>query len=90
MGSGNGCGTECVPPSVTTLFTPIHAHHGSAENGTTHTLNMGGKWSSAIFHELMELTAGPWWARWKAEQAAAGEPVTPPPQKRTGAAAVLP
>lgn len=69
----------------------LQTHCTSAENGTTHTLNMGGKWSSAIFHELMDLSAGSWWARWKAEQAAAGVPtMPPPPQKKTGAAAVLP
>ena len=63
-----------------------------AENGTTHTLDMEGKWSSVIYQELLDLAAGPWWARWKAEQAENGTPVTPhpPPQKKTGAAAVLP
>lgn len=63
-----------------------------AENGTTHTLDMEGKWSSAIFQELMDLSAGAWWQRWKNEQAAAGRPTIPPPppQQKTGAAAVLP
>ncbi|KAI0825320.1 hypothetical protein BC628DRAFT_1374550 [Trametes gibbosa] len=63
------------------------------KNGTTHTLDLGGKWSSAIFHELMDLSAGPWWHKWKRERAAAGEPALPPPPvqtPKTGAAAVLP
>ncbi|TBU46296.1 hypothetical protein BD309DRAFT_954380 [Dichomitus squalens] len=62
------------------------------KNGTTRTLNMDGKWSSAIYHELMDLTAGSWWQRWKNEQAAAGISTTPypPPQKKSGVAAVLP
>ncbi|RPD70846.1 hypothetical protein L226DRAFT_538661 [Lentinus tigrinus ALCF2SS1-7] len=64
------------------------------KNGTTHTVDMEGKWSSAIFHELMDLSAGAWWQRWKNEQTAAGLSTTPPPppvpQKKTGAAAVLP
>ncbi|KAI0641088.1 hypothetical protein C8Q79DRAFT_1003830 [Trametes meyenii] len=63
------------------------------KNGTTHKLDIDGKWSSTIFHDLMDLSAGSWWQKWKKERAAAGEPVTPlpPSQKaKTGAAAVLP
>ncbi|KAI8983279.1 hypothetical protein BD414DRAFT_523181 [Trametes punicea] len=61
------------------------------KNGTTHKLTLDGKWSTTIFSELMELSAGPWWQKWKKERAAAGEHATPPPPKpKTGAAAVLP
>ncbi|KAI0369860.1 hypothetical protein BV20DRAFT_967190 [Pilatotrama ljubarskyi] len=63
------------------------------KNGTTHKLNLDGKWSTAIFHELMDLSAGPWWQKYKKERAASGEPAvpSPPPQQpKTGAAAVLP
>ncbi|KAI9065772.1 hypothetical protein FKP32DRAFT_1708564 [Trametes sanguinea] len=61
------------------------------KNGTTHKLDIGGKWSTAIFNELMEISAGPWWQKWKRERATAGNAATPPPPKpKTGAAAVLP
>ncbi|KAI0757545.1 hypothetical protein C8Q80DRAFT_1216138 [Daedaleopsis nitida] len=62
------------------------------KNGTTLALDIEGKWSSAIFHELMDISAGSWWQRWKNEQVAAGLPSTPPPppQRKSGAAAVLP
>ncbi|KAI0761162.1 hypothetical protein BD413DRAFT_591883 [Trametes elegans] len=61
------------------------------KNGTTHNLDINGKWSTTIFSELMELSAGPWWQKWKKQQAQAGRSAPPPPQKsKTGAAAVLP
>ncbi|OJT12885.1 hypothetical protein TRAPUB_10582 [Trametes pubescens] len=63
------------------------------KNGTTHKLDMDGKWSSTIFNELLDLSAGPWWQKYKRERAAAGESATPPPpvqRAKTGAAAVLP
>ncbi|KAH9939034.1 uncharacterized protein BXZ73DRAFT_44142 [Epithele typhae] len=62
------------------------------ENGTTHTVNMEGKWSNTIFSELMDVAAGPWWQQWKAENPnAPPTPMSVPrPQKKTGAAAVLP
>ncbi|CDO71733.1 hypothetical protein BN946_scf184920.g17 [Trametes cinnabarina] len=62
------------------------------KNGTTHKLDIDGKWSTAIFYELMELSAGSWWQKYKKERATVGQPTTPPPPPRakTGAAAVLP
>ena len=60
------------------------------ENGATHKLDIEGKWSTAIFNELMDLTAGPWWQKWKNEQGAATSakvPIPAPPRKKTGAAA---
>ncbi|EED77782.1 predicted protein, partial [Postia placenta Mad-698-R] len=44
-------------------------------DGTSRTLNMDQKWSSAIFQELMDLGGGSPWLRWKKERAAAGLPV---------------
>ncbi|KAI0656741.1 hypothetical protein C8Q70DRAFT_1008225 [Cubamyces menziesii] len=61
------------------------------KNGTTHKLDLDGKWSTTIFSELMELSAGSWWQKYKKERAAEGQPAIPPPQKpKSGAAAVLP
>ena len=65
---------------------------GGIENGVTHKLNMEGKWSSAIYTELMDLTAGSWWQKWKQQQSTGGQSAArvPPPQRKTGASAVLP
>ena len=62
------------------------------ESGTTHKVDMEGKWSSAIYTELMDLAAGSWWQKWKQQQATSGPSATrvPPPQKKIGASAVLP
>ncbi|PIL30775.1 hypothetical protein GSI_06943 [Ganoderma sinense ZZ0214-1] len=62
------------------------------KNGVTHKVNMEGKWSTAIYNELMELTAGSWWQKWKQQESSAGHLATriPPPPKKTGASAVLP
>ncbi|KAI0324454.1 hypothetical protein GY45DRAFT_1331544 [Cubamyces sp. BRFM 1775] len=61
------------------------------KNGATHKLDLDGKWSTTIFSELMELSAGSWWQKYKKDRAAAGESAIPPPQKaKSGAAAILP
>ncbi|KAI1790489.1 hypothetical protein LXA43DRAFT_1095438 [Ganoderma leucocontextum] len=62
------------------------------KNGTTHKLDVEGKWSSAIYTELMDLTAGSWWQKWKQQQATGGHSAArvPPSQKKTGVSAVLP
>ncbi|CCM06487.1 uncharacterized protein FIBRA_08756 [Fibroporia radiculosa] len=48
-------------------------------DGSTQTLNMNQKWSSAIFQELMDLGGGAPWQRWKKERIAAGLPIVDPP-----------
>lgn len=44
-------------------------------DGTIRTVNMQGKWSSAIFEELMEMGGGDAWQKWKEDRIAAGLPV---------------
>ncbi|KAF7375066.1 L51-S25-CI-B8 domain-containing protein [Mycena sanguinolenta] len=46
-------------------------------NGETQTLNLHGKWSTAIVRELMDSVATPSWERWKAEAARTGIPLIP-------------
>ena len=68
-----------------------------AEDGTSRTLDLDKKWSSAIFEELMDAAGGERWQAFKTERKAAGkEPVFPIPTVRTplvkkeGVAAALP
>ncbi|KAJ6513451.1 hypothetical protein C8R45DRAFT_776702, partial [Mycena sanguinolenta] len=49
----------------------------SFRNGETQTLNLHGKWSTAIVRELMNSVATPSWERWKAEAARTGVPLIP-------------
>jgi len=49
----------------------------SFRDGQTQTLNLHGKWSTAIVRELMDSVATPSWERWKAEAARAGVPLIP-------------
>ncbi|OBZ79426.1 hypothetical protein A0H81_00220, partial [Grifola frondosa] len=51
-----------------------------ADNGTKRTLSMEQKWSSTIFTELMDMTAGTWWAQWKKERIEAGLPIVEEPK----------
>ncbi|KAJ3551163.1 hypothetical protein NM688_g4874 [Phlebia brevispora] len=51
-------------------------------DGTTQTLDLEGKWSSAILEELMDIGGGSAWARWKRERLAAGLPVVEVPQAK--------
>ncbi|KDQ55009.1 hypothetical protein JAAARDRAFT_181844 [Jaapia argillacea MUCL 33604] len=44
-------------------------------NGDTHKIDMGKKWSTSIFEELMNVAGGNAWERWKAEREAQGLPV---------------
>ncbi|KAJ7650578.1 hypothetical protein FB45DRAFT_997452 [Roridomyces roridus] len=47
----------------------------SFDDGKTQTLNLHGKWSTAILRELMDSSGSPSWARWKAEVARTGVPL---------------
>ncbi|KAJ7726065.1 hypothetical protein DFH07DRAFT_853329 [Mycena maculata] len=49
----------------------------SFRDGKTETLNLHGKWSTAIVRELMENAGSAAWVRWKAEAARAGLPLVP-------------
>ncbi|KAJ7178651.1 hypothetical protein C8R43DRAFT_974119 [Mycena crocata] len=49
----------------------------SFPDGKSRTLNLHGKWSTAIVRELMDSSGSPAWARWKAEAARAGLPLVP-------------
>ena len=85
------------PEMVVELRAQLTLSHSSflfnvpADNGGVHRLNMGGKWSTTIFSELMDVSAGPWWRKWKASMPPPPtiEPA-PKPRATTGAAAVLP
>ncbi|KAI5114692.1 hypothetical protein M0805_009650, partial [Coniferiporia weirii] len=48
------------------------------KNGSTKSLNISSKWSTAIFEEVMDVAGGDRWRQFKAERRAAGkEPVIP-------------
>ena len=51
-------------------------------DGSTRTLDVDGKWSSAIFTELMDLGGGSNWEKWKQERIAAGLPVVDIPRPK--------
>ena len=72
MAAPHGGRTPCVPSSLSPfLDSSNNCAACTLEDGTTHTLNMEGKWSTAIYSELMDLTAGSWWRRLKYQQEAA-------------------
>lgn len=45
-------------------------------------MDLEGKWSSAIFTELMDTAGGSSWERWKRERAAAGLPIIDVPKPK--------
>ncbi|KAL4069024.1 hypothetical protein V8B97DRAFT_1965126 [Scleroderma yunnanense] len=47
------------------------------ENGTSKTIDMSKKWSTAIVKELMDLAGGDPWRAYKAAALAAGHPILP-------------
>jgi small subunit ribosomal protein S25 len=48
-------------------------------DGTKKSVKVDGKWSSAIFQEVMELGGGPLWDKWKESRTAAGLPLVEAP-----------
>ena len=54
-----------------------------AEDGTSRTLDLDKKWSSAIFEELMDIAGGNPWERWKRERTAAGLLFVDKPEPRS-------
>ncbi|KAH8101446.1 hypothetical protein BXZ70DRAFT_933111 [Cristinia sonorae] len=52
------------------------------KDGTSKTLDLDNKWSSAIFEELMDLAGGNPWERWKRERIAAGLPFVDEPEPK--------
>jgi len=61
----------------------------SFRDGQTQTLNLHGKWSTAIVRELMDTVASPSWERWKAEVTRTGVPLVPGAEHEPPATEVL-
>jgi len=51
------------------------------QDGTTSTIDMTNKWSTAIAKELMDLAGGDPWKAYKAAALAAGQPILPGEEK---------